>query len=244
MSDLLVGADGAWPKIRPLLSGAEPAYTGTCFIEIALAGGDPRLAASVEAIGTGTLVAAAPGRGIIVHRNADGSVSGYVALNEPEQWVRSVDLGDVRAGLRLVAERFAGWAPHLVGFITASIAVPTLRPAYALPVGHAWPRKTGLTLVGDAAHLMSPFAGEGANLALHDGAELAAAIVDHPDDMEAAVAAYEDAMFSRSREAAEASARNLTLFFGDTAPASVADLFSGLAVSGDDREAADGLGGP
>lgn len=224
--DLLVGADGAWSKVRPLLSDAKPAYSGTCFVEIALAVGDVRHVASVAAIGTGTLMAAAPGKGIIAHRNADGSVAGYVALNKSEEWVRSIDFSDARAGLAFIAEQFAGWAPHLTSLITGSIADPTLRPIYALPVGHEWPRRAGLTLAGDAAHLMSPFAGEGANLAMYDGAELARAIIGNPDDIEAALATYEGALFPRSREVARISARNLKLFFGDTAPDSVVDLFS------------------
>lgn len=226
--DLLVGADGAWSKVRPLLSDARPVYSGTCFIEIALSADDTHHAESVSAIGPGTLMAAAPGKGIIAHRNADGSVSGYVALNKPEEWVRSIDFSDGRAGLDVIAVQFLGWAPHLTRLVTGSTADPTVRPIYALPIGHEWPRKAGLTLVGDAAHLMSPFAGEGANLAMLDGAELAQTIIGSADNIESALAAYEDTLFPRSRKVAHLSARNLEMFFGETAPGSVVNLFSSL----------------
>ena len=224
--DLLVGADGAWSKVRPLLSHSTPNYSGTCFIEIGLAAGEPRNAASVVAIGTGTLIAAAPGKGIIAHRSADGCVAGYVALNESEEWVRSIDFSDARAALAFIAEQFSDWAPHLISLITSSMADPIPRPIYALRVGHEWPRQAGLTLVGDAAHLMSPFAGEGANLAMYDGADLGLAIIANPGDPEAALASYECALFPRSRDIARRSAQNLRLFFGDSAPNSVVDLFS------------------
>lgn len=134
-----------------------------------------------------------------------------------------------RAGLAQLAMRFSEWARHLTAFITDGDAVPVLRPIYALPVGYRWDRVPGFTLLGDAAHLMSPFAGEGANLALHDASELAKVLLAHPQDVEAALAAYEAGLFPRSSEVAQASEENLARFFGGAAPGSVVDLFRGVS---------------
>ena len=115
-----------------------------------------------------------------------------------------------------VLVEFDGWAPELIALITDSDIAPVLRPLYTLPAGHRWARVPGVTLIGDAAHLAPPN-GEGANLAMLDGAELGRAIAAHPDDAEVALAEYEQAMFPRAAAAAGGE-DTCDIMLGDDAP--------------------------
>jgi 2-polyprenyl-6-methoxyphenol hydroxylase-like FAD-dependent oxidoreductase len=69
-TSILVGADGAWSKIRPLVSDATPEYTGTTFIETYLYDADERHPATAEAVGGGAMYALTPGRGIVAGRRS------------------------------------------------------------------------------------------------------------------------------------------------------------------------------
>ena len=235
-TSLLVGADGAWSKIRPLLSDAKPEYVGTTFIETYLYDADERHSAAAEAVGGGAMYALTPGKGIVAHREAGNILHTYVELNRPAEWIAGIDFTDAAAATARVAAEFDGWAPELTALITDGETAPIPRTIYALPNGHRWDRVPGVTLLGDAAHLMPP-AGEGANLAMFDGAELGKAIAAHPDDIEAALTAYEEALFPRSESEAADAYLILELCLGDRAPFGLIDFLTG-ALEGEHEGAA------
>ncbi|MGW3175700.1 FAD-dependent oxidoreductase [Streptomyces sp. NPDC001153] len=225
VTSLLVGADGAWSRVRPLLSSATPEYVGKSVVETYLFHADTRHPAVARAVGGGSMIVPTPGREIFAHRERDDTLHAYVALSEPQDWFAAVDFTDADAAVARIAAEFDGWAPELTALITDSDTAPVLRPLHALPTGHRWDRVPGVTLLGDAAHLAAPN-GEGANLAMYDGAELGKALAAHPDDIEAALTAYEQAMFPRSAAAAAEGDHLHELLCEDSAPHSLVDRLS------------------
>jgi 2-polyprenyl-6-methoxyphenol hydroxylase-like FAD-dependent oxidoreductase len=224
-TDLLVGADGAWSRVRALVSEEKPAYVGMTFIETYLFDADTRHKASAEAVGGGMMMALSPGKGIFAHREPKGVLHTYVELKKPKDWIDGIDFSDTATALAIVAEEFDGWAPELTALITDGETDPVPRPIHALPTTHRWDRVPGVTLLGDAAHLTPPN-GEGANLAMLDGAELAKAIVANPGEVEAALIAYEKGLFLRGEAAAaEGDEGILDKLLGPDSPQSLVEFF-------------------
>ncbi len=225
VTDLLVGADGAWSRVRPLLSTAVPEYTGTGCVETYLFDADTRHRASARAVGGGAMSAAASGKAIMAHRERGDTLHTYAMLTRAREWFAGIDFTDASSSTRRIATEFDGWAPELTALITDSDATPVLRLFHALPTDHRWKRVPGVTLLGDAAHVAAPN-GEGANLAMYDGAELGKALVARPDDVEAALSEYEGAMFTRSMEAAREGESFYEILAGENPAARMIEMFS------------------
>ena len=200
--DIVVGADGTWSKVRPVLSDAVPRYTGILMIEFGIDDVESRFPGMARMAGKGLTFAFGDSKAILAHRDANEHMGGYAGLRVPAAWFEDNKLDKLtRDGKlhRLCAE-FEGWSPLLLDWIRRSDEPLVPRPIYELPIGHSWSHRRGLTLLGDAAHVMSPFGGDGANLAMVDGADLAEAILQN--DWDAGLLAYEQKMVKRSSEAA------------------------------------------
>ncbi|MET7696882.1 FAD-dependent monooxygenase [Streptomyces sp. NPDC005485] len=206
--DLLVGADGAQSRVRPLLTDARPAHLGQNVVEVGIPDIDrthPDLAAMV---GRGNYWVLGNGLSLAAQRNGDGRVRiGLSFYNTAEDWFATskIPFDDPAAARARLIDLLHGWDPRFTALIAACDDTVVPRSLTTLPVGLTWPSKPDVTLLGDAAHLMPPV-GEGANMALLDGALLALALAAHPDDVPTAVQNYEREMFERTSTAARMSA--------------------------------------
>ncbi|KAI8620919.1 hypothetical protein BC830DRAFT_1096804 [Chytriomyces sp. MP71] len=207
----VVGADGTWSKVRPYLTSAIPSYTGVSLFDIHLP-----LDMDLSHFARGTLVAMDKNKNVLMGHVLD-IPNVYVSkwCNAPGELQKTSTpesiLKDFAPQLRAMGQ-------------TSAAAIP--RDIFALPIGLTWTRdapwKNRLAIIGDAAHVMSPFAGEGANLALADAVDLANALIkvfqrqDWQENVGAAVTAFEKKlMWPRSKNAAQESHDNLNMFYGD-----------------------------
>ncbi|KAJ5556623.1 Monooxygenase FAD-binding [Penicillium frequentans] len=203
MTDLLVGADGTWSKVRPLLTNWKPEYTGLTVVDCRISDLDKRFPELGEFIGRGTHFCLSEGSGIFMQRNGDGSVRVYPCLRVEENWASndaSFDWSDQKKMTDfLIDSFFSTWDPRLQDVIRNVDASMTPRAQYRMPLGLRYNHRQGLTLVGDSLHVMSWFAGEGANLGMLDALDLFHEIHDHPKDLDLAVRRYENKVIACGR---------------------------------------------
>ncbi|RSS33305.1 FAD-dependent monooxygenase [Streptomyces sp. WAC08241] len=199
-ADLVVGADGAWSRVRRAVSPAIPRYTGVAFLEAWFHDVDERHPEAAALVGPGSAAAADGERGLFAQRNGGDHIRVYVVQRVPADWIAAAGLTvrDTDALRALLLDRFRDWSPRLRRLLSDNDGPYVDRPLHALPVPHAWEHDPSVTLLGDAAHLMPPL-GVGVNLAMLDACELALALAHH-DTVGDAVRAYEKTMLPRSAD--------------------------------------------
>ncbi|KAJ6089638.1 hypothetical protein N7467_004854 [Penicillium canescens] len=186
---LVVGADGAWSRLRQLFTPAKPLYSGKSFIEGRLSPKNPQYDAALEMVGAGNSMATGSKSTLCIQQTADSSYRVYMGLIAPEAITRPGGIADVtdtektRAAMLAPDGFYGDWAPHLRAFIAAAEGPWRAWPLYRLdpdtflPAPAAeddnqgdegyWRHVPGAAMLGDAAHISTPN-GEGVNQAMYD----------------------------------------------------------------------------
>lgn len=206
--DLIIGADGAWSKVRKALTDIEPQYSGICTIAGTItnkSAGD-RWENISAMIGKGNNFSFSYGISMTGQRLGDRNIKTGFNMKRDLSWINDVKArygGDQEALKRVLHEEYEDWVPEFKQWINASTGL-WCAPFWEFPVGIRFEHKTGLTLMADAAHLMTPFAGEGVNAAMKDALDLSAALQsslkEKRIDVDIAVRQFEESMFERAKD--------------------------------------------
>ena len=207
-ADIVIAADGANSKIRPYITPIKPFYSGFTAVEGSVYHSEAASPNVHQLLNGGKIFAMDGGKTLIVSSKGDGSLVFYVTCEKDESWVSNsgINFSDKAQVFSWFKEEFSGWADMWAELFENAGSVFIPRPLYCMPVDQTWEALPNLTMLGDAAHLMPPFAGEGVNMAMLDALELAECLLnkDFPD-VHWAIAAYEEQMRSRAAEIAQMS---------------------------------------
>ncbi len=204
-ADVVIAADGAHSKIRPLITSIRPFYSGITIVEGVVYDSEQTVPAIHDLLQGGKIFALGDSKTLIVSSKGDGSMVFYTGCKTDEFWYKTsgIDFTNTSEVTSWFKTEFSDWSPLWTELFEKAEPPFIPRPQYCMPTNQQWETLPNLTMIGDAAHLMPPYAGEGVNMAMLDALELAQALTDESfQNTEAAIAFYEENMCKRAGEVA------------------------------------------
>lgn len=204
-ADIVIAADGANSKIRPYITDIKPVFAGFTAIEGAVYNSAIVSPNIHKLLNGGKIFAMSDEKTLIVSSKGDGSLSFYPGFRSTENWIKEsgIDFTDKAQVLNWFKTDYAGWDDIWLELFENAEPYFTPRPQYCMPPDQSWEALPNLTMLGDAAHLMPPYAGEGVNMAMLDALELGKCLTGNDfTDTRSAIAAFEKQMCARAAETA------------------------------------------
>ena len=154
--DLIVGADGGWSRVRNYLSATKPHYSGISGHAFRIPNAAQKTPDLLAQTNRGSLFTWSDNKSIMAQCMGDGSLSISTWSRRPATWRDDCgyDVHDARATKEDCLRDFADWDPRLVAYTQCAEDDVVPRDLYMLPIGFEWEHVRGVTLIGDAAHLM------------------------------------------------------------------------------------------
>ncbi|MDQ1165409.1 NAD(P)/FAD-dependent oxidoreductase [Flavobacterium sp. SORGH_AS_0622] len=210
-ADLVIAADGANSKVRQYLSSEKPIYSGITMIEGTIYNAKENAPNLFEFSKGGKVLALGNEQTIMYGTKGDGSLMFLLSSKIPENWIKKSDLNfkDNEKIFEWFNEVYKEWSPKWHELFKSNELYFIPRPQYYFPLNQAWKTQANLTLIGDAAHRMPPFAGKGANLAMLDALDLADFLTnDEFIDIKTAISSFEKRMLERAAKATKETLEN------------------------------------
>ncbi len=189
-ADLLIGADGLKSTIRSLFDPVAPHFTGHIAFR-ALAPATPAIQALIDQPG----MHIGPGKMVVRYPLRKGNILNLVFFARQDGWTE--DGWSIPAQVSELKALYADWCPDvqtLIDSIQEGTAFKWAINAHS-PLAN-WSIDGKVTMIGDAAHAMTPFLGQGAATGIEDAVMLARAL-DDSDTTQEALARYVSARQER-----------------------------------------------
>jgi 2-polyprenyl-6-methoxyphenol hydroxylase-like FAD-dependent oxidoreductase len=200
IADAVVGADGVNSKIRPFVTDIKPIWTGITMVEGSIEDAKKTAPNIHKLLKSGKIFAANNERMLIVSSKGNGSFGFAVSCKTAEAWSKEsrLDFTDNKQVLAWFKKEFSGWGSVWDELFASETTLFIPRPQYCMPLDQHWEAKPNITIIGDAAHWMPPFAGEGVNMAMLDALQLSESLTSEKfATTQVAIANYEKQMFIR-----------------------------------------------
>lgn len=200
-ADLVVAADGANSKIRVHMTDIKPIYSGVTIVEGNIYNAEKNAPKLWEITKGGKVFALGNEQSIILSAKGEGSLSFYTGCKVSENWLQEsgIDFSNKQQVFDWFKVAFSSWSEQWQEPFASNEIWFMPRPQYHFPLDQTWPTLSNLTMLGDAAHRMPPYAGEGVNQAMQDAFELAEALTgDNFPDIQTAISHYEKQMQARA----------------------------------------------